>query len=148
MTGPIRIPALEALRAVIRGLGGTHALAIEMRDEALVAKAEWLRASGRDFYSISTSQQAHMLAAVRRALPAVLASGNPTPAFDAVKEAAREVILWRFTQQGWDRTLRPLSPRYAARKRANPALDERIGIAYGTLFRATRLAKLTLRQVA
>jgi hypothetical protein len=145
---PLRIPALEALKRVVLGMGGTHELVIELRDASLVAKAEWLRAQGRDLYSVSTSQVAHMLSAMRRATPAVVASGNPTVAYDAVKAAAKEVILWRFVRQGWDRTLRPLSPKYAARKRANPALDERIGIAYGALYRATVLANVSMRKVA
>ena len=145
MTTTLRVPALEALKAVIHGMGRTHELAIEVREAKSVDKAEWLRAADRDFFSVSTSMQSEMLAAVRIALPAVLATGNPTPAYDAVKEAARRVILRRFEQGGWDRRLRPLSPAYAAHKRREPALDDRVGIAYGTLFRDIRTARFVMR---
>jgi hypothetical protein len=147
VTANLKLPALENLKKVIHDLGGSHALEIELRDDEQVAKAEYLKATGRDFFSVTTSMQAAMLAALRRATPGVLASGNPTPAYDAVKATAREWIVRRFLTQGPDVRLRPLSKDYLARKRAHELMDTRVGIARGTLLRAVRTAPMRLRKV-
>jgi hypothetical protein len=146
VTANLKLPALENLKRVIHDLGGSHALELELREDN-AEKAEHLRRTGRDFFSVSGSMKGALLRAAQRAIPQAVATGNVAAAYDAVKEAAREHLVQRFLKQGGDVRLRPLSPDYKRYKQQATILDERIGIALGSLLRNVRTGAMRLRKV-
>jgi hypothetical protein len=131
----------EHLIRFVRELGGTWELRIRLRETESLAKAQFLRDDGRDFFSVTPQMQARVMAALKRELAQALRGGRTPRDYLAVAaEAAKEHILWRFETGGGEMNPRPLSARYLAYKRRHVWLRERVGWAYGTLYRDVKLA--------
>lgn len=112
-------PLLERLQETVRMLGtGGGLLQVELGSAFAVQKAEWLAASGRDFFSVTASLAGACARGVARAIPECVRTGSVGPAYREAAKEAQAHILRRFHAGGFDVRLRALSPGWRARKRA------------------------------
>lgn len=141
MTGVVPT-LLEDLKRFVEAIGGRWTLVIAMGDPASIDKAGWLFDAGRDFFSVTPAMQAAILSEMMIALRTKLDRRDfraPETVMVLAAEAARKHILKRFERGGYDVKLTALSPMWLRYKRNNPAMDPRVGIAYGTLYRDVKV---------
>lgn len=146
----LELGPLEEIADFAERIGGAWTLAIEIRDERLISVAGWLADAGRDFFSVTPEMQSEVAASLSNAFAQMqfaesFSAGSlddaAARALQIAADTCKAIVLKRFEQGGYDVELKPLSPAYAAYKRRHSyILDQRIGIAYGTLYRAVKLA--------
>lgn len=135
-------PALDAAIKAISEIGGRYELRVEPAREQDASKLAWLAGRGRNFLRITPALQQSMVRFARAELefqPTLNARGL----LAAAAQGAKAQIILRFTAQGNDVTLKPLTAEWLARKMAR-GLDRRIGVATGELLQSLDSARWVL----
>jgi len=132
-------PALDAAIKAISEIGGRYELRVEPAREQDASKLAWLASKGRNFLRITPSLQQSMVRFARAELE-FQPTMNARKLLDAAAQGARAQIILRFTAQGNDVQLRPLTAQWLARKVAR-GWDRRIGIATGELLNSLDSAR-------
>ncbi len=135
-------PALDAAIKAIGEIGGRYELRVEPSKDADAAKLAWLAGKGRNFLRVTKSLQQSMVRFARAEIeyePAM----NARRILDAAAQGAKAQVILRFTAQGNDVQLRPLTAQWLARKAAR-GWDRRIGIATGELLNSLDSARWLL----
>lgn len=132
-------PALDAAIKAIGELGGRYELRVEPARDADADKLAWLASKGRNFLRITKAMQQSMVRFARAEIEYEPAMNAPR-ILDASAQGARAQVVLRFTAQGNDVQLRPLTAQWLARKAAR-GWDRRIGIATGELLNSLDSAR-------
>lgn len=142
---------LERLSQFLREVSGRYSVQVDGLTQPSQFKAVMLTATGRPFMAVTDALRSAVLQEWNRNASRLLSkTGNALnldPALRLMGDAIKRVVLRRFTEQGFDVSLKPLSPRWLRYKRAH-GLDPRIGIATGVLFRNLQRARFVLRKVS
>lgn len=144
-TNPQVEARLKAIASLAAALGSATEIRVEVpaRD---VDKAQWLDASGRPFFEITPRLQNDvaqaMQLAVNRAFDSDETILSVAEIFYTGTEAVRRVFVKRFTSQGYDVRLEPISPAWRASK-ARRGFSTLIGVYTGQLLAALRSARIT-----
>jgi hypothetical protein len=135
-------PALDAAIKAVNEIGGRYELRVEPARDEDASKLAWLAGRGRNFLRITPSLQQSMVRFMRAEL-----EFEPTMSarklLEAGAQGAKTQVILRFTAQGNDVTLKPLTAQWLARKVAR-GLDRRIGIATGELLNSLDSARWVL----
>lgn len=142
MTFTRSTPALDAAIKAVSELGGRYELRVEPAREEDASKLAWLANKGRNFLRITPSLQQSMVRFARAEL-AFEPTMSARRLLDAAAKGAKAQVILRFTAQGNDVQLKPLTAQWLARKVAK-GLDSRIGIATGELLQSLDSARWVL----
>jgi hypothetical protein len=149
---PIRtnLESLRRLDEFLRFLGGRYTVVAEVTEPSRM-KLDLLEATGRPFFKVTAAMRQAVLQEWKRNVGSLLSKNgralNTDPALALMASSVKSVILRRFTEQGFDISLRHLSPHWSQAKRRR-GLDPRIGIATGVLYRNLQRARFVMRKVS
>ncbi len=135
-------PALDAAIKAVSEIGGRYELRVEPSRDEDASKLAWLANKGRNFLRITPALQQSMVRFARAELE-FQPTANARRLLDAAAQGGRAQVILRFTAQGNDVVLRPLTAQWLARKVAR-GLDRRIGIATGELLNSLDSARWVL----
>ncbi len=135
-------PALDATIKAVNEIGGRYELRVEPARDEDASKLAWLASKGRNFLRITPSLQQSMVRFARAEL-AFEPTMSARKLLDAAAQGAKAQVILRFTAQGNDVQLKPLTAAWLARKVAK-GLDRRIGIATGALLNSLDSARWVL----
>lgn len=131
MTFKRSTPALDAAIKAVGELGGRYELRVEPERDEDASKLAGLASKGRNFLRVTPALQQSMVRFARAEL-AFEPTMSARKLLDAAAQGAKAQVILRFTAQGNDVQLKPLTAAWLARKVAK-GLDRRIGIATGEL---------------
>lgn len=135
-------PALDAAIKAVNEIGGRYELRVEPARDEDASKLAWLAGRGRNFLRVTPALQQSMVRFMRAEL-AFEPTANARRLLDAAARGAKAQVILRFTAQGNDVQLKPLTAAWLARKVAK-GLDRRIGVATGELLNSLDAARWTL----
>lgn len=124
-------PALDATIKAVNEIGGRYELRVEPARDEDASKLAGLASKGRNFLRVTPALQQSMVRFARAEL-AFEPTMSARKLLDAAAQGAKAQVILRFTAQGNDVQLKPLTAAWLARKVAK-GLDRRIGIATGEL---------------
>lgn len=135
-------PSLDAAIKVVGEIGGSYELRVEPARDEDASKLAWLAGRGRNFLRITPALKQSMVRFARAEL-AFEPTMNTRGLLSAAAQGAKAQVILRFTAQGNDVVLRPLTAAWLARKIAR-GLDRRIGVATGELLNSLDSARWIL----
>lgn len=141
------LAVLDRLQQLVTALDGRYELEIEGLSQPNAIKLAVLGDTGRPFLEVTPRMKSMILRTLKQSLSAVLQGGrfDTESALDIAGAEAKEIVIKRFEEQGFDVHLDPLDPEYLEHKRRK-RLDSRIGIATGTLLRNLKRARFVWRR--